>query len=175
MSKPPLDELYFRWLYSQVGSVNSRDPERNYWKILRKLFTREFVWIVPNDDNRAEDGRDLRLDFLDEHDIRDVDPNWMHLGCSMLELLVGLSRRLSFEAEGEPRTWFWHLMQNLGLNNYNDYTPFSEQEIDEILDRVIWRTYERNGSGGLFPLKKTRKDQRRVELWYQLCAYLLGN
>lgn len=89
MSSPPLDELYFTWLYSQVGSVKDRNPSRSYWKILRKLFTKEFVWIVPNDDNRAEDGRDLRLEFLEEHDIQDVDPNWMRLGCSMLELLIG--------------------------------------------------------------------------------------
>jgi hypothetical protein len=173
MSRPPLDELYLQWLYSQVGSVKNRNPSRSYWKILRKLFTKEFVWIVPNDDNRAEDGRDLRLEFLEEYDVRDADATWMRLGCSMLELLIGLSRRLSFEAEGEPSSWFWKLMENLDLERYNDNTPFSDAAIDELLDRVIWRTYRRNGAGGLFPLKRTREDQRQVEIWYQLCAYLL--
>jgi hypothetical protein len=65
------------------------------------------------------------------------------------------------------------LMENLDLERYNDNTPFSDAAIDELLDRVIWRTYRRNGAGGLFPLKRTREDQRQVEIWYQLCAYLL--
>lgn len=175
MSSPPLDELYLTWLYSQVGSVKDRNPSRSYWKILRKLFTKEFVWIVPNDDNRAEDGRDLRLEFLEEHDIQEVDPNWMCLGCSMLELLIGISRRLSFEADGESRAWFWSLMETLDLERYNDHTPFSDAAIEEVLERIIWRTYRRNGAGGLFPLRNPREDQRKVELRYQWAAYLLDD
>jgi len=46
----PLDELYFTWLYSQVGSVRTRNPARTYWSLLRYLYTKEFVWIIPNDD-----------------------------------------------------------------------------------------------------------------------------
>jgi hypothetical protein len=91
----------------------------------------------------------------------------------MLELLIGLSRRLSFVADGEPFDWFWQLMENLGLEKYNDNTVIPEKEVDGILDEVIWRTYKRNGSGGLFPLRKATEDQRDVELWYQLSAYLL--
>jgi hypothetical protein len=173
MKQAPLDELYFRWLYGQVGSVQSRNPTKKYWKILKKLFTKEFVWIIPNDDNRAEDGRDLRYEFINQQGLANVDQHWMQLGCSMLEMLIALSRRLSFEDDGEPRIWFWHLMENVGLGFYNDNETIPDQEVDEILDRIIWRTYKRNGSGGLFPLKKSKEDQRKIELWYQLCAYLL--
>lgn len=171
--KKPLDDLYLTWLYSQVGSVKERNPSRTYWKILRQLYTKEFVWIIPNDDNRAADGQDLRQEFLKDENLQNVDPNWVHLGCSMLELLVGLSRRLSFEDDGEPRAWFWQLMENLGLEQYNDHTPIPEVDVDECLNTVIWRTYKRNGAGGLFPLKRARKDQREVEIWFQMCAYLL--
>jgi hypothetical protein len=38
---------------------------------------------------------------------------------------------------------------------------------------VIWRTYDRRGHGGLFPLQRSNRDQRRVEIWYQLSEYLL--
>ena len=169
---PPLDELYFRWLYSQVGSVEATNRSKTYWKLLKQLHIKEFVWIVPNDDNRAEDGRDLRLEFLDEEGVT-PSSDWLRLGCSMFELLVGLSRRLSFQADGEPRGWFWHLMDNLGLRIYSDAKIVSTDRIDEILERVIWRTYESDGTGGLFPLKYPAKDQREVELWYQLSAYLL--
>jgi hypothetical protein len=171
----PLDELYFTWLYSQVGSVRNKNPSTSHWKLLKLLYTKEFVWIVPNDDNRAEDGRDLRVEFLQETPlpIQDMETHWMGLGCDMLELLIGLSRRLSFEGEGEPREWFWHLIENIELYEHTDDKPINEERVKDILDEVIWRTYLPTGKGGLFPLKEAKKDQRRVELWYQLSAYLL--
>lgn len=170
---PPLDELYFQWLYSQVGSVKVKDQSKTYWELLKQLHKKEFVWVVPNDDNRVEDGRDLRMEFLAEQGIDATDSYWLRMGCSMLELLVGLSRRLAFEADGEPRGWFWHMMDNLGLRIYSDARILSTDRINEILDRVIWRTYEPDGVGGIFPLKHPKQDQREVELWYQLSAYLL--
>jgi len=170
-----LDDLYLPWLYAQVSSVKLRSPARTYWSLFRHLYTKEFVWLIPNDDNRVEDGRSLRYEFLDELNIEDEDPEWMDLGCSMLELMIGLSRRLSFEAEGEPREWFWKLLDNLELSHCNDKIPYPREVVNEILDGVIWRTYDRNGRGGLFPLKRSVRDQRDVELWYQLSAYLLDD
>jgi hypothetical protein len=169
----PLDELYFKWLYSQVGSVRIKNTSRTHWKLLRQLYTKEFVWIIPNDDNRAEDGRDLRYEFIEKEELDYVDPNWLDLGCSMLEMLIGLSRRLAFESEGKPSDWFWHLLKNLKLNDYTDDSDLPYDKVDDTLNRIIWRTYSRTGNGGLFPLRKPNKDQRDVEIWYQLCAYLL--
>ena len=169
----PLDELYLMWLYDQVGDSRVKNPTRTYWRLLKLLFTKEFVWIVPNDDNRIADGKELRYEFVDQAVLEDVDLGWIHLGCSMLELLIGLSRRLAFEAEGEPRDWFWHLMDNLDLRQYNDKAKFNDRDVEEVLDRVIWRTYGPDGVGGLFPLKDAEKDQRKIELWYQLSAYVL--
>lgn len=170
----PLDEPYFEWLCEQVGTHND-NPSRTYWTALRQLFTKEFVWIVPNDDNRIEDGRDLRHEFADSLRIRNVDPEWMQLGCSVLELLVSLSRRLSFEAEGEPRDWFWHMFRNLGVDNYPDGRSYNEDAINDILERFIWRTYESSGQGGIFPLRDPPSDQRGVEIWYQLNYYIQEN
>lgn len=172
----PLDELYLTWLYSQVGSVKSRSRSRTYWFLLRQLYKTEFVWLIANDDNRVEDGRDLRHEFVSELNV-EPDDEWMSLGCSMLEMLVGLSRRLSFEAEGKPRDWFWHLIENLDLTHHTDAhcenSDLCEERIAEILNVVIWRTYNPNGHGGLFPLRRPEEDQTNVELWYQLCAYVL--
>lgn len=169
----PLDEIYFIWLYHEVAPISLKNPARTYNKLFRKLFTTEFVWIVPNDDNRVEDGRDLRYEFLREKEIDDIDPEWMGLGCSMLELLIGLSRRLSFEMDGEPSGWFWTLLENVGLNEFNDKVYISDEPVDEILNRVIFRTYGSDGHGGLFPLCHTDDDQRNVELWYQLSAWVM--
>jgi len=91
----------------------------------------------------------------------------------MFELMVGLARRLQFEVEGEPHYWFWTLMDNLGISQYSDDQRIPTGRIEKILDTVIDRTYKRNGLGGFFPLKHAEKDQRKVELWYQLNAYVL--
>lgn len=171
----PLDELYLRWLYSQVGSVKTRIRRRTYWKFLKHLYTTEFIWLIPNDDNRVMDGQLLREDFLRESEMVVVDKNWMALGCSFLEMLVALSRRLSFEAGGEPLDWFWQLIQNIDLDGWTDDRDLPLEEISEKLNTVIWRTYKRNGIGGLFPLQSIREDQRDVELWYQMNAYLTEN
>lgn len=171
--KEPLDELYFKWLYRQVDDISESNPTYTYWRLLKLLYTKEFVWFVPNDDNRIEDGKDLRYEFIDDERLQNVDPSWANMGCSMLELLVGLSRKLSFEAEGPVQYWFWQLIENLGLYRYNDRLAFSDVTIEEILDRVIFRTYKYDGSGGLFPLREAKEDQRQVELWYQMSAYVL--
>lgn len=171
----PLDEQYLKWLYRQVASVRLKNPARTYWSLLRHLYTKEYVWLVPNDDNRVEDGRDLRYEFIEDNEAH-PDSNWLGIGCSILEMLIGLSRRLAFEAEGEPAGWFWQLLDNLGLKDYSDARFNSSDElhneIDDILDRVIWRTYDSDGRGGLFPLNGACDDQREVELWYQMSHYL---
>lgn len=173
----PLDETYLTWLYTKVGLDKELGPRFTRWSLLRQLHKTEFVWFVPNDDNRVEDGRDLRYEFLDEFSITWVDEFWMRLGCSVLEMLVALSRRLSFEAEGEPSDWFWKMIDNLGLAGLTDHRyhlPHIPKQVEDVVNQLIFRTYEFDGSGGgLFPLKFPDKDQRQVEIWYQLSAYLL--
>lgn len=179
MTTKPLDELYLEWLYSQVARVEVRNLARSYWRLLNILYKTEFVWLIANDDNRMEDGRDLRLEFVKECEIDTPDDDWMHIGCSMLEMCISLSRRLSFEDEEEHDTtvdWFWHLMANIGVRVFTDQELQSDQDeayVVHILEEVIWRTYQSNGRGGLFPLRNPHEDQRNVELWYQLSSYLM--
>jgi hypothetical protein len=174
----PISHVYFEWLYSHIASLQARNPSRTVWALAQQLYTKEFIWLVPNDDNRISDGKDLRYKFLEEEGLAlaDVDPYWLDEGCSMLEMLIALSQRLSFEADEVPAKWFWEMMDNLDLSHYSDsvYNEEMADLVDETLDRVIWRTYSPNGDGGLFPLRRARKDQRKVELWYQLNEYLLA-
>lgn len=172
MEPGTLDDQYLPWLYGQVAEVKTRRSSKTYWRLFRRLFSTEFAWFVPNDDNRAEDGRELRHEWANESGIQ-PDIEWLTLGCSFLELLIGLARRLAFEADGEPADWFWHLIDNVGLTGFNDRAKFTDEEIDDRTSAVIWRTYDRCGNGGLFPLRNSRKDQRKVEIWYQLSEYLL--
>lgn len=168
----PLDELYLNWLYECIDDPSITNPSRTYWNLAHHLYTKEYVWLIPNDDNRLEDGRFLREEFCEDLRLDDIDPDWMNLECSMLEMLIALSRRLSFQGEGESRDWFWHLIDNLDIR-IADNKRFPKSRVEQILDTVIWRTYDYDGMGGLFPLRFPRQDQREVELWDQLNAYLL--
>lgn len=179
MTSEPLDELYFRWLYGRVAVSEIEDRDLTYWKVLKVLFTKEFVWIphIVNDENRVKDGKALRLQFLESEGIEEVDPDWMAEGCSVLELMVGLSRRFEFEADkGKAHYWFWVLLENLGLGGYSDDRRFTKRllaRIDDILDDLIDRKYEPSGLGGFFPLQEPLHDQRDRELYVQMSDYIL--
>lgn len=163
-----LEGEYFNWLVGLVSSSSNRNPSRTYFQLLEQMHRKQFTWFIPNDDNRVEDGKELRFEFrngpIEEDD------------CSFLEMLIAFSRRISFESyNGTPLEWFWHLTDNLGLRKYTDenYMDLEPLEIRHILDRVVSRGYDRKGHGGLFPLRDSKYDQREVELWYQMSAYLL--
>ena len=99
--------------------------------------------------------------------------NWIFMERS-LEVLIALSRRVAFTAGGEPDDWAWRLLKNLRLTKSSD--PLSEarlRNVDDILDAVIWRTYEPNGQGGFFPLKNPQENQRKIEIWYQMNKYVI--
>lgn len=175
----PLDEAYLEWLYSQIGTVQNSDPAYNHWNLLRKFYVTQFNDSVPNDDNRASDGKELRIEFLQQTGFPLDDPygDWFNLDCSVLEMMIALARRVAFEDETlkSPVEWFWLMTHNLGLDAFTDdiYEISMDEEVGWILDRFNRREYERNGQGGLFPLQRNRNDQRRVELWAQMSAYLL--
>lgn len=135
------------------------------------MHSKEFVWLIPNDDNRIQDGKDLRREFLHDND----DPGFVTLDqpCSVLEVLVGLSRRISFAAGGSAEGWAWQLLLNLDLERMSD--PLSQRKatkVDQILEALIWRTYNPDGTGGFFPLSWPEEDQTKIELWYQMSAYV---
>lgn len=175
MTAEPLEELYFQWLYRQVAPAHQRNPAQTNWSLLLRMHNTEFRYFVPNDDNRAVDGQYLRYEFLDSlPPARQLaDEDWMQVGCSMLEMMVALSRKLSFYAGGASRRWFWHLVDNIGLGECNDARPCSNGQIDHALQRVIERTYDRDGTGGLFPARGSKLDQRKVEIWDQMNHYLI--
>jgi hypothetical protein len=176
MDAAPLDELYLRWLYGQVALVDEQDESLTYWTLFRQMFTTKFLWLVPRDENRLEDGKALRNVFLRDQriDRRDVDPNWIDIECSFLELVVALANNLEFEAGGTVPYWFWKLLENIDLRQYHDAVEdYPAEEVEGILYTVMFRQYNRHGEGGLFPLKEPCEDQRGIEIWYQLSAYVL--
>lgn len=170
--KKSLDQAYFEWLLDQVGAQRG---SQTYRDLCWALYKKEFVWIIPNDDNRVADGLDLLVEFFHQNGL-EAQTVRVEKGCSFLELIVGLSRRLAFIADGIAGDWAWILLGNLGFHSSSDpLNEYAHRYIDEVCDRVIWRTYEENGAGGLFPLGFSTEDQTKVELWYQMNAYVEEN
>jgi hypothetical protein len=169
----PFEELYFNWLCAKVVDVRETNPNLLYWELLKVLQTTEFVWLLSGDDNRAEDGKELRREFLIAADLPD-NQDWRYiLGCSLLEMFIAFSRRTEFDSGVKARLWFWEFMDNLGLKEFND-ANFDPHKVDDILQEFIWRTYDDHGHGGMFPMKSPLSgDQRKVEIWYQFCDYLV--
>jgi hypothetical protein len=173
----PLDELYLVWLYAQNASPTLKDTRRTYWNLCRALFRTEFLWSVPNDDARVEDGRELRFQFLNDAEIPEVDAAWIDQGVSYLEMLIGLSRRGEYQTEDSASDWFWRMIRNMGLFECNDSFNIDQTNsiVAEVTNQITFRDYHMDGRGGLFPLKRPAEDQRNVELWYQMCAYIIEN
>lgn len=166
-----LKKDYIDWLGGEL-TRESRYPDRSYWDLIYKMFHTEFTWSVDMDDNRLADGMELRDEFAEIHGIsrRSTDAFGP---CSFIEVLIGLSRRLAFVAGGTAPRWAWELLVNLRLERMWDHLSRSKmQTVEHILNTTIQREYESNGVGGFFPLAWPNQDQRQVELWYQLNAYV---
>jgi hypothetical protein len=167
----PIEELYFNWLCAKVLDFNVRI----YFDLMHILHTTEFVWLVPEDQNRAEDGLELRTYFLREHGIDSVDASiheWFSSPCSFLEMLIAFSNRASFQTDEPTSDWFWRFLNTIRLDEYRQVSIDDEILIRDILHTVIWRTYREDGHGGMFPMNRTLYNQREVEIWYQFCEYL---
>lgn len=183
-----VEEEYFQWL---CGLVGISTPGHSYWSLGRELHKKKFYWTVPNDGNRAEDGKKLRGEFFDETGYRcrtcrvrdQACVDCLDGECSIFEMLIALSERiqdmLTSPSEGDKTAdYFWELIENLGLKDYTDdhfvalMGPFS---VWKILEKFLERTYTSKGHGGLFPLRKPMRDQREVEIWYQMGGYISEN
>jgi hypothetical protein len=171
MNREPIEEVYFNWLYNKVAFVRHPTPSLTFYTLLRELHRTEFVWVISGDDNRAQDGLDVRSEFMRESSLPH-ESNWSHIGCSVLEMLIAFSRKAEFETELTAREWFWMFMENLGLREFSDSKKNTERKISVVTETFIWRTYDFNGNRGLFPLTNPTDDQRQVEIWYQFYAYL---
>jgi hypothetical protein len=167
----PLENLYFNWLCAKVIQLENPTPSLKYDKLLKTLHDTEYVWLIPGDDDRAEDGVELRWNFLQESGLKTLSV-WEILPCSMLEMLVAFSKRAEFATDVSHVEWFWEFIQNLGLSDFNDAAE-SYDPIPEILYTFIWRQYDYAGNGGLFPIEHSVHDQRETEVWYQFCDYLV--
>lgn len=181
MHDQPIEEVYFNWLYNKVASTDVPTPSLTFYTLLRTLHSFEFIWIVSGDDNRAEDGLDVRREFFIQRRVED-DKDWAYLGCSVLEMLIAFSRKTAFDTSVPEREWFWIFLNNLEIASFTDalfydtpsaYADKLFEYLHELINIFVWRTYTKKGLGGMFPMKSAKKDQTKVEIWYQFCGYVV--
>ena len=169
-----IDE-YFEWLCELVD-IRRFSKQVTYRKLLAHLNRIEFTWFIPFDDNRADDGIQLRRRFgLERGDVS----LQRYLGgpCSVLEMMVALAVRcedwIMDDDQLGDRTgqWFWGMVHSLGLSPMTD-PEFDREYTDNVIARFLNREYSPDGRGGLFTIKNYERDLRTVEIWCQLSWYL---
>lgn len=165
-----MSRQYFQYLCDIIDGSN-------YYNMLWLLHNVEYKCVVSGDNNRISDAMLLR-DTYGNHG--------MTKNPTVLEVLVSLSQRcekdiMHDDAIGDRTShWFWLMMHNVGLDDKNYSDDFwCDARVGRVNDKIFVlneRKYNKDGTnGGLFPLKSTKRDLRRVELWYQLNWYLLEN
>lgn len=176
MTRDEIKELYFNWM---MDLVHDDRFSKKYSQLLRHLDNRDFEYMIPLDGNREEDGMDLRYRFGYEKSYnRTIITTFLNdRPCSILEMMVALAFRCEEHIMSDPeignRTgkWFWGMVFNLGLISM-DNANYDPEYVNYVLDRFLNREYKANGEGGLFKVKRFRRDMRLVEIWYQMCWYL---
>lgn len=169
---------YFKWL---CKLIDYRGKVKIYKKTLALLHEQDFIYILPKDGNRYEDGIELRYRYGYEHHISydDVQDNLDTKPCSVFEMMVALAVRCEDHIMYDPdrgdrqSKWFWVMFDNLGLRPMTN-SKFEEcyPEILEIIDRLNYREYEPDGEGGLFTTSDPTKNMLEEEIWYQMMEYL---
>lgn len=165
------EENYCRKLMSIV--YDDRNSNETYNNLFMDLYSRDFTWSrsIPRDENRAEDGLQLRKS-LGFDDILQDKP------CSILEMLISLAMHIEndymYNQEYGDRTaqWFWEMIVNMGLGSQNDRN-YDPAYVNSCIERFIRREYDADGgNGGIFVVNNPREDLRNTEIWYQAMWYL---
>jgi hypothetical protein len=174
-----LGQRYFYWLYDQIFEIRDPDSPLSYLSLCDVIHQHVFLVAIPQDLNRAADGSELRNEFIREMGIGGPQA-WSEIlndDASIFEVLIGLAKRADFMVDRTVGWWFMQFIINLGFAHYNDkqITPNDSWRISRSLRRFNDRTYRPTGRGGIFPLRIPNTDQRQVELWYQMAAYMTEN
>lgn len=166
---------YLEYLIWRCGIQN----KRSYGRLFYILHNLEFDYVLERDDNRAEDGMELRDYYVIPDEYIYLSDRFMNRACSVLEMLIGLAVRVDDEiigdpAEEHPEEFFWKMIKNLGLDKFKG-NRYSENDVIYIVNRWMNRGFEKDGRGSPFPIKYDTRDQRSLEIWDQMNSYINEN
>ena len=177
-----LDHDYHEWLIELVSPAEGLI--RGYDLLLDFLDDSIFYAVVANDENRAYDGLDLRLDYCDEYGLDYSVFDGIRDECTVFEMMVALAKRMEDEILGDPdlenRTylWFQYMVEGLELPKMDD-GHFDLAYCEDI----IWHFLNRKKRFGknilLFKYHSTKnleiQNPNSIEIWYQMHAFIREN
>ena len=173
------DYVYYLYRIVQNGGENHR-------KLCVELFKNRFFITrsAPKRDiDREKDGLELRKEWDFCYD-NDFDNEMSPLPCTMLEMIIGISKRMSeqlMDEDGEDKTakYFWEIIGNLGLDCWDDdnfgwETGLAPKNIGKTCEILCKRRYNPDGTGGgMFPMPGFLGiNQKKMEIWYQMQEYI---
>lgn len=149
-------DTYYKFLLSLIGDC----PD---CELLRYLFEVDYIWTIHLDENRAQDGIDLRCLYANLNKLT-IDI-FQDKPCSMLEMLIAFANRIendfmgSAEGNNAPR-WFYQMLVSLGIAE--DMKRFDKSRVDHALIKFF------NHQIALFDIPGIEK----LQLWDQLNSWL---
>lgn len=163
---------YRDWL---ISMVNIMDVDYTY--LLRELYSIEFYSIMKYDEDRGMDGLALRDEWAAS---TDYDGSLDFGVAKVLEVLVGVAKRVEFQLFGTPYIdeWdevriFWELIDNLGLSEmFGTLSRYTFDTIHQNVTQFLNREYNRHKNGNIFVLEKNEQDLRKLNIWTQMGLYV---
>lgn len=172
---------YFDWLCERVGIQDKYIKDSQAIDILYTTAFKvceKYYEQVALDESRIKDALSMRERFMNDSDFEPMFDVRFLLGvglsdASIFEIMVALADRMVYNCSDSINSneAFFIMFKNL-------FSGIDENDVKKLQERVqnfLNREYDKDGTYGLFPLKNSKKDQRKVEIWYQMMAYIIEN
>ena len=162
---------YIHWVLKDKLGLTEKECKDNRC-LVSALAEVEFIWRHPMDENRANDGLELRDDYEYETGEYLDKGSGLMPQCTFFEMVAALAIRCenqimrNLSLGDRTSKWFFEFLDNL------DLLGCDERDVEKIV-----RTCEAfmDGKKDMFPLKKRGIKQSNEQIWKQLTAYLNEN
>ena len=160
---------YTRWLISEILGVESLDC---FWLCLC-LQGIEFYWTDRDDANRAEDGLELRDNYIFVHGYDDNELIDLPATATVFEVLVAMADRATTLDYDPAIMWFNLFIKNLGFDYLNDdtWSQSAEQFVKSTVRKWLDRQFAPDGVGSPFRGNGTY-DVAKQTMWHAMQWYL---
>lgn len=169
---------YYIWLLEKIDF----DSHSEYSHLLEYLHNKNYIWNNPMDENRSEDGLNLRIRFEDESDYADYSS--LTRPSSVLEMLIAFAERINTDVMSDNYStayFFWLMLDNLGCNKFKD-DSFDATEVDILLNQWL-NPIEKGGKSyqkreikkWLFPLKSGKTAEEGLDEWERMQRFVMEN
>lgn len=172
-----IKDFWSDYLEYLIITCNLYGYRNSYYNLFWTLHNIQFTYRIERDENRVEDGHDLREGYSipNRFSIKDHEYFYAHW-VSVLEVLIALAIRVDNEIIGDPANphpeiFFMEMIENLELRRHKT----DQNTIRQVVEDWLERRFDRCGFGSPFPVTDDDRDQRGLEMWDQMVSYLNEN